>query len=152
VKVDRHTGPARVYNIEEEATQAVIDNEINEGDVLVIRYVGPKGGPGMPEMLSISSILVRKVLDEKVALITDGRFYGGTNGIVFGHVATEAQSCGTIGLLEEGDIVTIDSKKHEISMDVSEEELDKRRKNWVAPKLYSKGVMGKYARLVSCAS
>lgn len=152
VKVDRHTGPARVYNTEEEATQAVIDNEINEGDVLVIRYVGPKGGPGMPEMLSISSILVGKGLGEKVALLTDGRFSGGTHGLVIGHVAPEAQSGGPIGLLEEGDIVTIDSKKHEISMDVSEEELDKRRKNWVAPKLYSKGVMGKYARLVSCAS
>lgn len=152
VKVDRHTGPARVYNTEEEATQAVIDDEINEGDVLVIRYVGPKGGPGMPEMLSISSILVGKGLGEKVALLTDGRFSGGTHGLVIGHVAPEAQSGGPIGLLEEGDIVTIDSKKHEISMDVSEEELDKRRKNWVAPKLYSKGVMGKYARLVSCAS
>ena len=152
VKVDRHTGPARVYNTEEEATQAVIDNEINEGDVLVIRYVGPKGGPGMPEMLSISSILVGKGLGEKVALLTDGRFSGGTHGLVIGHVAPEAQSGGPIGLLEEGDIVTIDSKKHEISMDVSEEELDKRRNNWVAPKLYSKGVMGKYARLVSCAS
>ena len=152
VKVDRHTGPARVYNTEEEATQAVIDDEINEGDVLVIRYVGPKGGPGMPEMLSISSILVGKGLGEKVALLTDGRFSGGTHGLVIGHVAPEAQSGGPIGLLEEGDIVTIDSKKHEISMDVSEEELNKRRKDWVAPKLYSKGVMGKYARLVSCAS
>src|SRR5699024_473765 len=115
-----------------EATQAVIDDEINEGDVLVIRYVGPKGGPGMPEMLSISSILVGKGLGEKVALLTDGRFSGGTHGLVIGHVALEAQSGGPIDLLEE--------------------ELNKRRKDWVASKLYSKGVMGKYARLVSCAS
>src|SRR5699024_11407374 len=121
-------------------------------DVCSSDVVGPKGGPGMAEMLSISSILVGKGLGEKVALLTDGRFSGGTHGLVIGHVAAEAQSGGPIGLLEEGDIVTIDSKKHEISMDVSEEELDKRRNNWVAPKLYSKGVMGKYARLVSCAS
>src|SRR5699024_9935001 len=115
-----------------EATDAVMHNKINEGDVLVIRYVGPKGGPGMPEMLSISSILVGKGLGEKVALLTVGRFSGGTHGLVIGHVAPEAQSGGPIGLLEEGDIVTIDSKKHEISMDVSEEELNKRRKDWVA--------------------
>ena len=152
VKVNRHTGPARVYNTEEEATQAVMNDEINEGDVLVIRYVGPKGGPGMPEMLSISSILVGKGLGEKVALLTDGRFSGGTHGLVVGHIAPEAQSGGPISLLEEGDMVTIDGKKQEIFMDVSEEELAERRKNWVAPPLYSKGVMGKYARLVSCAS
>lgn len=152
VKVNRHTGPARVFNTEEEATQAVMNDEINEGDVLVIRYVGPKGGPGMPEMLSISSILVGKGLGEKVALLTDGRFSGGTHGLVVGHIAPEAQSGGPIGLLAEGDMVTIDGKEQEIFMDVSEEELAERRKNWVAPPLYSKGVMGKYARLVSCAS
>src|SRR5699024_558325 len=106
----------------------------------------------MPEMLSISSILVGKGLGEKVALLTDGRFSGGTHGLVVGHIAPEAQSGGPIGLLEEGDMVTIDGKKQEIFMDVSEEDLAERRKNWLAQPLYSKGVMSKYARLVSCAS
>src|SRR5699024_1799072 len=128
VKVNRHTGPARVFNTEEEATQAVIDNKIKEGDVLVIRYVGPKGGPGMPEMLSISGILVGKGLGEKVALLTDGRFSGGTHGLVVGHIAPEAQSGGPIGLLEDGDMITVDGKKQEISVDVSDEELERSRK------------------------
>ncbi|WP_163539410.1 dihydroxy-acid dehydratase [Gracilibacillus sp. YIM 98692] len=152
VKVKRHTGPARVFNTEEEATNAVMNNEINEGDVLVIRYVGPKGGPGMPEMLSISAILVGKGLGEKVALLTDGRFSGGTHGLVVGHISPEAQSGGPIGLLAEGDMVTIDSEQKEISMDVSDEELEKRRQNWQAPELYRKGVLGKYAHNVSCSS
>src|SRR5699024_721620 len=95
VSVKIHTGPARVFDTEEEATEAVMNDEIKEGDVLVIRYVGPKGGPGMPEMLSISGILVGKGLGEKVALLTDGRFSGGTHGLVVGHIAPEAQSGGT---------------------------------------------------------
>ncbi len=152
VKVNHHEGPARVYNTEREATEAVLNNEINEGDVLIIRYVGPKGGPGMPEMLSISSILVGKGLGEKVALLTDGRFSGGTHGLVVGHITPEAQVGGPIALLEEGDIVTIDSEKQEISVAVSNEELAKRRVGWEAPPLYSKGVLGKYAHNVSCAS
>src|SRR5699024_3529538 len=105
VSVKIHTGPARVFDTEKEATAAVTNNEINEGDVLVIRYVGPKGGPGMPEMLSISAILVGKGLGEKVALLTDGRFSGGTHGLVVGHIAPEAQVGGPIALLQEGDIV-----------------------------------------------
>ncbi|MDJ0331427.1 dihydroxy-acid dehydratase [Planococcus sp. S3-L1] len=152
VKVKRHTGPARVYNTEKEATEAVMANEINEGDVLVIRYVGPKGGPGMPEMLSISAILVGKGMDASVALLTDGRFSGGTHGLVVGHIAPEAQVGGPIALLEEGDIVTIDSDLQEISMEVSETELEERRKHWVAPPLHKKGVLGKYAHNVSCSS
>lgn len=152
VKVKRHTGPARVFNTEEEATNAVMNNEIKEGDVLVIRYVGPKGGPGMPEMLSISAILVGKGLGQKVALLTDGRFSGGTHGLVVGHIAPEAQVGGPIGLLEEGDMVTIDSELKEITMDVSYEELEKRRANWKAPELYKRGVLGKYAHNVSCSS
>jgi len=152
VKVKHHEGPARVYNTEEEATQAVMNNEINEGDVLVIRHVGPKGGPGMPEMLSISSILVGKGLGEKVALLTDGRFSGGTHGLVVGHIAPEAQDKGPIAVLEEGDIVTIDSERQEISMAVSDEEIAKRFENWVAPPLHKRGVLGKYARNVSCSS
>ena len=152
VKVTHHEGPARVFNTEREATEAVMNNEINEGDVLIIRHVGPKGGPGMPEMLSISSILVGKGLGETVALLTDGRFSGGTHGLVVGHITPEAQDGGPIALLEEGDIVTIDADKQEISVNVTEEEFAKRRKNWEAPPLISRGVLGKYAHNVSCAS
>lgn len=152
VKVKRHTGPARVFDNETKATNAVMKNEINEGDVLVIRNVGPKGGPGMPEMLSISAILVGKGLGEKVALLTDGRFSGGTHGLVVGHIAPEAQVGGPIAYLQEGDVVTIDSELQEITMDVSEEEIEQRKKNWSAPPLYSKGVLGKYAHNVSCSS
>ncbi|MFC4023974.1 dihydroxy-acid dehydratase [Oceanobacillus longus] len=152
VKVNRHTGPARVFNNEVDATAAVMANEINDGDVLVIRYVGPKGGPGMPEMLSISSILVGKGMGESVALLTDGRFSGGTHGLVVGHISPEAQDGGPIAFLKEGDLVTIDSDKKVISMDVSEEELEARRKDWEAPELYTKGVLGKYAHNVSCSS
>lgn len=152
VKVKRHEGPARVFDSEAEATEAVMNNEINEGDVLIIRYIGPKGGPGMPEMLSISSILVGKGLGESVALLTDGRFSGGTHGLVVGHITPEAQSGGPIALLEEGDVVTIDSDTQEILVAVSDEELDKRRANWEAPPLHARGVLGKYAHNVSCAS
>ncbi|MGX4668634.1 dihydroxy-acid dehydratase [Cerasibacillus sp. JNUCC 74] len=152
VKVSRHEGPARVFNTEKEATEAVINNKIKEGDVLVIRYVGPKGGPGMPEMLSISAILVGKGLGEKVALLTDGRFSGGTHGLVVGHIAPEAQDGGPIAFLEEGDIVTIDSTKKEISFAITEKELQKRKQHWTAPPLYKKGVLGKYAHNVSCSS
>lgn len=152
VKVKRHTGPARVFNTEKEATAAVMANEINDGDVLVIRYVGPKGGPGMPEMLSISAILVGKGKGESVALLTDGRFSGGTHGLVVGHIAPEAQAGGPIALLQEGDQVTIDSEKREISMDVPDAELEERRRNWTAPPLYRKGILGKYAHNVSCSS
>ncbi|MFA7744699.1 dihydroxy-acid dehydratase [Salinicoccus roseus] len=152
VKVARHEGPARVFDNEKEASDAVLANEINEGDVLVIRYVGPKGGPGMPEMLSISSLLVGKGLGEKVALLTDGRFSGGTHGLVVGHISPEAQSGGPIAFLKEGDMVTIDSTKKEISCDVSEEEMERRRSEWEAPPLYKKGVLGKYAHNVTCSS
>ncbi|WP_174614389.1 dihydroxy-acid dehydratase [Virgibacillus ihumii] len=152
VKVSRHTGPARVFDTENEAAKAVGENKINEGDVLVIRYVGPKGGPGMPEMLSISSLLVGKGLGEKVALLTDGRFSGGTHGLVVGHMAPEAQDGGPVAYLQEGDIVTIDSDKKEISMEVSVDELERRKSDWTAPALYKKGVLGKYAHMVSCSS
>ncbi|WP_405103530.1 dihydroxy-acid dehydratase [Oceanobacillus sp. FSL H7-0719] len=152
VKVSIHTGPARVFNTEEEATAAVMNNEIKEGDVLVIRYVGPKGGPGMPEMLSISSILVGKGLGEKVALLTDGRFSGGTHGLVVGHIAPEAQVGGPIAFLKEGDLVTVDTEKMELSFNVTEEEIENRRSAWIAPPLYKKGVLGKYAHNVTSAS
>lgn len=153
LKVKRITGPARVFNSEEEATEAVVQDRINPGDVLVIRYEGPKGGPGMPEMLSISAIIVGKGLGEKVGLLTDGRFSGGTHGLVVGHVAPEAQVGGPIGLLKEGDLITIDSETQELTVAVSEEELEERRKQWQAPPLkYTKGVLYKYARQVSSAS
>ena len=152
VSVKTHTGPARVYDTEEEATEAVMNGEINEGDVLVIRYVGPKGGPGMPEMLSISGILVGKGLGEKVALLTDGRFSGGTHGLVVGHIAPEAQAGGPIAFLQEGDLVTVSSEKQDISVAVTEEEFEIRRQGWVAPPLHTRGVLGKYAHNVSCSS
>ncbi|WP_017548408.1 dihydroxy-acid dehydratase [Salinicoccus carnicancri] len=152
VKVKHHQGPARVFDNEKEATDAVLNNEIKEGDVLVIRYVGPKGGPGMPEMLSVSSLLVGKGMGEKVALLTDGRFSGGTHGLVVGHISPEAQAGGPIAFLREGDLVTVDSDKKEISFDVTDEEIDRRRKEWKAPELYKKGVLGKYAHNVTCSS
>src|SRR5699024_4534144 len=152
VKVSRHTGPARVFDTEAEATDAVMHNKINEGDVLVIRHVGPKGGPGMPEMLSISAILVGKGLGEKVALLTDGRFSGGTHGLVIGHIAPEAQVGGPIALLDEGDRVTIDSSTREMFMDVPDEEIERRREIFVAPPLFKKGVLRKSAHNVTSAA
>ncbi len=152
VKVKRHTGSARVFNTEQEAIEAIRHNDVQEGDVVVIRYVGPKGGPGMPEMLSVSSLLVGKGLGEKVALLTDGRFSGGTHGLVVGHIAPEAQAGGPVALLQEGDSVTIDSEKKEISAAISDEELIRRKAEWTAPPLYKKGVLGKYAHNVSSSS
>ena len=152
VKVDRHVGPAKVFDSEDEAAKAVMNNEVVAGDVLIIRYVGPKGAPGMPEMLSLSSILVGKGLGETVALLTDGRFSGGTHGLVVGHIAPEAQDGGAIALIQDGDEVTVDSAKKELSVAVSEEELEQRKKEWTAPPLYKKGVLGKYAHNVSSAS
>ncbi|HET7627248.1 MAG TPA: dihydroxy-acid dehydratase [Bacillales bacterium] len=153
LKVTKITGPARVFDTEEEATEAILNNQIKAGDVLVIRYVGPKGGPGMPEMLSVSSILVGKGLGETVGLLTDGRFSGGTHGLVVGHAAPEAQVGGPMAFLQEGDMVTIDSEKHELSFDVSDEELEQRKQGWQAPPVKaSRGVLAKYAKLVSTAS
>ncbi|GAB4073073.1 dihydroxy-acid dehydratase [Barrientosiimonas marina] len=152
IQVTRHTGPVRVFDTEQEAIDAVKQDKILEGDVLVIRYAGPKGGPGMPEMLAVSSLLVGKGLGEKVALLTDGRFSGGTHGLVVGHMAPEAQSGGPIAFLQEGDQVTIDADKKELSAAVSDAEFERRRQQWTAPQLYQKGVLGKYAHNVSCSS
>lgn len=153
LKVKRITGPARVFDSEEEATEAVLNDEIKQGDVIVIRYEGPKGGPGMPEMLSISAIIVGKGLGESVGLLTDGRFSGGTHGLVVGHVSPEAQVGGPIALLHEGDRITIDSITQELTVNISTDELEKRMKEWQAPPLrYTKGILYKYARLVSSAS
>lgn len=149
----RFEGPARVYNSENDATDAIVKDEIIKGDVVVIRYAGPKGGPGMPEMLSLTALLVGKGLGGEVALITDGRFSGGSHGFVVGHVAPEAQVGGPIALLETGDLVTIDSETQELKFDVTPEQLEARRKNWIKPSpRYTSGVLSKYARLVSSAS
>lgn len=152
LKVSKLTGPAKVFNTEEEASEAVISGEIKAGDVLIIRYEGPKGGPGMPEMLSISGILVGKGLGESVALLTDGRFSGGSHGLVVGHISPEAQVGGPIAFVENGDMVTVDSEKRELSVALTEEQFEQRKKNWSAPKLLERGVLSKYARLVSSAS
>ena len=147
------TGPARVFDSEPAAMNAILAKRIKPGDVIVIRYEGPKGGPGMQEMLAPTSALVGQGLGESVGLITDGRFSGGTWGMVVGHVAPEAYVGGTIALVREGDSITIDAKKHLLQLNVSAKELAARRKKWKQPKpRYTRGVMAKYMRLVSTAS
>lgn len=152
VKVRRHEGPAKVFNTEEEAINAVLADDIVDGDVVVVRYVGPKGGPGMPEMLSLSSMIVGKGQGETVALLTDGRFSGGTYGLVVGHIAPEAQDGGPISLLQTGDTVVVDQDTKEITMKVSDEELARRQAEVVIPPLLSRGALGKYAHIVSSSS
>jgi dihydroxy-acid dehydratase len=147
------TGPARVFNSENDCMKAIMAKRIKAGDVIVIRYEGPKGGPGMQEMLAPTSALIGQGLGESVGLLTDGRFSGGTWGMVVGHVAPEAYVGGTIALVEEGDSITIDAKKRLIQLNVPAKELAKRRKAWKAPKpRYTRGLMAKYMRLVSTAS
>ncbi len=146
-------GPAKVFDSEPAATKAILNDDIQPGDVVVIRYAGPKGAPGMPEMLSASSILVGKGLGESVALLTDGRFSGGSHGLVVGHAAPESQAGGPMALLQEDDIITIDAENLEISFDISDEELERRRNAWQAPPLKeTRGTLAKYAKLVSSAS
>ncbi|MCM3132862.1 dihydroxy-acid dehydratase [Paenibacillus polysaccharolyticus] len=153
MKIQQFSGPTKVYDSEDEATIAITNDEIKEGDVVVIRYCGPKGGPGMPEMLSVTALIVGKGLGGKVALITDGRFSGGSHGFVVGHVSPEAQVGGPIALLQNGDIITINSDIQEMKVEVSEEELVARAQAWVQPPLKVKsGVLAKYAKLVSSAS
>ncbi len=147
------TGPAKVFDSEDDAMAAIMANKIKAGDVMVIRYEGPKGGPGMREMLAPTSALVGQGLGESVGLITDGRFSGGTWGMVVGHVAPEAYVGGTIALIEEGDSITIDAHTQLIQLNVSDEEIAKRRAAWKQPKpRYTRGVLAKYARLASSAS
>ncbi|WP_430611877.1 dihydroxy-acid dehydratase [Enterococcus sp. DIV0876] len=152
VKVRRHVGPAKVFNTEEEAIEAVLTDEIVDGDVVVVRFVGPKGGPGMPEMLSLSSMIVGKGQGETVALLTDGRFSGGTYGLVVGHIAPEAQDGGPIALLQTGDTVIVDQDTKELTMDVSAAELMRRQSELTIPPLHSRGALGKYAHIVSSAA
>jgi dihydroxy-acid dehydratase len=147
------TGPARVFDSEPQCMDAILAKKINAGDVIVIRYEGPKGGPGMQEMLAPTSAIIGQGLGESVGLITDGRFSGGTWGMVVGHVAPEAQVGGTIALVAEGDSITIDAHKLLIQLNVSDAELARRRAAWKAPApRYRKGLLAKYTRLVSTAS
>ncbi|CAN5533475.1 dihydroxy-acid dehydratase [soil metagenome] len=153
LKSTKITGPARVFDSEEEAMDAIMADRIKAGDVLVIRYEGPKGGPGMREMLSPTSAIIGKGLGDSVALITDGRFSGGTYGLVVGHVAPEAAVGGPLALVYEGDSVTIDAEHRLLEVEVDDDELVRRREQWVTPTpRYSKGVLAKYAKLVSSAS
>jgi dihydroxy-acid dehydratase len=146
-------GKARVFESEEKALRAILDDKIKKGDVIVIRYEGPKGGPGMREMLSPTSAIVGKGLGKDVALITDGRFSGGSHGFVIGHVTPEAFVGGPIALIKNGDAIQIDGENKVISLKVSNAEMALRRKNWKEPKpRYSKGVLAKYAKQVSSAS
>jgi dihydroxy-acid dehydratase len=147
------TGPARVFDSEESCLKAILSGSITAGSVLVIRYEGPKGGPGMREMLAPTSALIGSGLGDSVGLITDGRFSGGTYGMVVGHVAPEAAVGGTIALVEDGDTITIDAEKRLLQLNVSEPELAQRRERWSSPEPRDQtGVLAKYARLVSSAS
>lgn len=147
------SGPARVFEREEEALNAILEGGINPGDVIVIRYEGPKGGPGMREMLSPSAALMGAGLGDSVSLITDGRFSGGTHGIMIGHVAPEAQDGGNLALVEEGDLIEINLDREELNLLVDDAELKSRGARWRAPEQrYCRGVLAKYARLVSSAS
>jgi dihydroxy-acid dehydratase len=147
------TGPARVFDSEDDAMAAIMARKIQHGDVVVIRYEGPKGGPGMREMLAPTSALVGQGLGETVGLITDGRFSGGTWGMVVGHVSPEAFVGGLIGLVQEGDSITIDAHTLLLQLNVDEAEIEKRRKQWKQPlPRYNRGVLAKLAKLVSTAS
>jgi len=153
VKNPSVTGPARVFESEEEALAAILAKQIQAGDVVVIRYEGPVGGPGMREMLAPTAAIIGEGLGDSVALITDGRFSGGTYGMVVGHVAPEAAVGGTIALVHEGDSITVDAHQLLIQLNVSDDELARRRAAWVKPEpRYRTGVLGKYARLVSSSS
>jgi dihydroxy-acid dehydratase len=147
------TGPARVFDDEQSALQAILDGKIQAGDVMVLRYLGPKGGPGMPEMLAPTGALIGAGLGESVGLITDGRFSGGTWGMVVGHVAPEAAAGGTIAFVNEGDSITIDAHQLKLELNVPAAEIDKRRANWKAPEpRYTRGVQAKFAFNASSAS
>ena len=153
VKTRNFTGPAIVFDSEEECLDAILEDTIKAGDVIIIRYEGPKGGPGMREMLAPTAAIVGKGLGDKVALITDGRFSGGTYGIVIGHVAPEAQVGGNLALLQNGDTIQIDIENNRVDVDLKQEELEYRRKGFKPKEIkYKKGVLAKYAKVVSSAS
>jgi dihydroxy-acid dehydratase len=149
----KFSGPAKVFEGEYDANDGISEGRVKAGDVVVIRYEGPKGGPGMPEMLKPTAAIMGAGLGKEVALITDGRFSGGTHGFVVGHITPEAQLGGNIALVQDGDIINIDADNNTIDVKLSEEELAIRRKNWQAPALKKKnGSLYKYAKLVSTAS
>jgi dihydroxy-acid dehydratase len=153
VKTPKITGPAKIFESEESCMAAIVARKIQPGDIVVIRYEGPKGGPGMREMLSPTSALIGEGLGDSVGLITDGRFSGGTYGMVVGHVAPEAFVGGVIALVHEGDSITIDAENRLLQLNVSEEEISGRRAKWQPPEpRYTRGVLAKYAKLVSTAS
>ena len=146
-------GPAKVFEGEYDANDGIRDGKVYKGDVVVIRYEGPKGGPGMPEMLKPTAAIMGAGLGKDVALITDGRFSGGTHGFVVGHITPEAQSGGTIGLLRTGDIIRISAEDNSINVLISDEEIAARKENWIAPALkHTKGILYKYAKTVASAS
>jgi dihydroxy-acid dehydratase len=148
-----HRGPARVFEREEDAFAAITDGKINAGDTIVIRHEGPKGGPGMREMLVVTGALQGAGLGKSVALVTDGRFSGATHGIMVAHVAPEAAVGGPIGLVREGDVIRIDATARVLDLEVDLEELAKRSEKWTPPApRYASGVLAKYAKLVSSAS
>jgi dihydroxy-acid dehydratase len=147
------TGTAKVFDAEEQALQSILNGDIVKGDVIVIRYEGPKGGPGMREMLSPTSAIMGKGLGKDVALITDGRFSGGTHGFVVGHISPEAYAGGTLAIIENGDKITIDAENKQLTLHVDEAEIKRRLANWKQPAArYTRGVLAKYAKLVSSAS
>jgi dihydroxy-acid dehydratase len=153
VKNPKISGPARVFDSEESCLQAILSGEIKAGDVVVIRYEGPRGGPGMREMLAPTSAIIGAGLGDAVGLITDGRFSGGTYGMVVGHVAPEAAVGGGIALVEEGDSITIDAPARLLQLNISEAEFERRRAAWSPrPARYRRGVLAKYAGLVSSSS
>ena len=153
VKKPQMTGPARVFDSEERCLEAILSGGIKPGVVVVIRYEGPKGGPGMREMLAPTSAIIGAGLGDVVALITDGRFSGATHGLVVGHIAPEAAVGGTIALVEENDSITIDAAGRLLQLNVSDEELQRRRARWRPPaSRYTRGVLAKYASLVSSSS
>lgn len=153
LKTNAMTGPARVFDDEQSALDAILSDQVRSGDILVLRYLGPKGGPGMPEMLAPSSALVGRGLGGSVGLITDGRFSGGSWGMLVGHVTPEASEGGPIALVREGDLITIDADSQVLHLRVHDEELAKRRADWVKPTpRYSAGVLFKFAQLAAPAS
>ena len=150
---EKFVGPAKVFDGEQNMIDALERNEINKGDVIIIRYEGPRGGPGMPEMLKPTSAIMGAGLGDSVAMITDGRFSGGSHGFIVGHVVPEAQEGGNIALVENGDVVTLDAVNNRIEVDLSDEELQTRRDNWQAPDLkVTRGTLFKYIRNVKNAS
>ena len=148
----KHTGPAVIFNSEPEAYQGIVSGKVKKGDVVVVRYEGPKGGPGMQEMLAPTAALKGVHLDDSVALITDGRFSGGTAGACIGHISPEAAEGGPIAMLQDGDIIEIDIPGEKISVQLTDEELAKRAKNLCAhPSRYTSGYLAKYAKLATSA-